>query len=189
MWIQLVVLETLFVSLFSLVAACEQKRAVPEQMAGAHVVATKPPAPLPDTALYAILPASPYIKYIFPNAKPAELSQAELIRIDLLLTHCVAEANVKQEQEYQKAVKAFPKLGINRKNYFINLPEYKRQLVAVITEKGEKEVWVNCFCGDIKADYWRKQEVVVDDGGNCFFNLRINLSTSTCHDLIINGMA
>jgi hypothetical protein len=38
----------------------------------------------------------------------------------------------------------------------------QKQLIAATNNKGEKEVWVNCFC----------RIYLVEDGGNCFFILR-----------------
>jgi hypothetical protein len=47
-----------------------------------------------------------------------------------------------------------------------------------LNSKGEKEVWINCFCRDGERD-WRKNLVFVKDGGNCYFNLKVNLSRGT----------
>jgi len=68
------------------------------------------------------------------------------------------------------------------------LNEYKRQLVAVINGKGEKEVWVNCFCNRDWGRY-REEVLVADDGGACYFNIKINLTTKTSYDLMVNGEA
>jgi len=79
-------------------------------------------------------------------------------------------------------------LKINVKDFVIDLKKYKRQYIAVINSKGEKEVWVNCFCDTWKKN-WRKELIFVLDGGNCYFNLKINLTKGEYYDLMVNGDA
>ena len=75
------------------------------------------------------------------------------------------------------------------KNYFILiLNRYKRQYMPIINKYGEKEVWVNCFCEHWNWDL-KTRPVEVRDGGNCFFNLKINLSKNIYYNLMINGDA
>ena len=61
---------------------------------------------------------------------------------------------------------------------------YKRQYLAAINNTGEKEVWVNCFCGD--SNNWRKQIVSAADGGNCYFKFTVNLTTKNYYNFSIN---
>lgn len=68
------------------------------------------------------------------------------------------------------------------------LSAYRRQYVAVINGKGQKEVWINFFCSSFGAD-WKHQVLIVDDGGVCFFQLRINLSNRKAGELLPNGVA
>ncbi len=58
--------------------------------------------------------------------------------------------------------------------------------MAFINEEGEKEVWVNCFC-KTDGQNWKKESIQVDDGGNCYFRVKINLTTGKYHDLMVNG--
>ena len=67
------------------------------------------------------------------------------------------------------------------------LRRYLRQYVAVVDSSGERKVWVNFFCG--AWGDWRHYAVVVDDGGNCFFQLFINLTRRQVLALIPNGYA
>ena len=49
------------------------------------------------------------------------------------------------------------------------LKTYKRQY-AGIASKGEKWIYINFFCAkDYSEDHWTKHEVMVFDGGSCFF--------------------
>jgi len=65
---------------------------------------------------------------------------------------------------------------------------YNIQLVPVLNSIGQKEVWVNCLCSGTD-DNWKKGITVVDDGGNCFFNLKINLTLKISYDFFVNGYA
>ena len=104
----------------------------------------------------------------FKNAKPAQLTDKDFTDIEKLLRNCVKE-----------------------NNQGIELKRYKRQYVPYINSKGQKEVYVNCFCfsDEIEFKYWRKQLVMVDDGGDCFFHVTINLTTNKCGNLYVNGLA
>lgn len=72
------------------------------------------------------------------------------------------------------------------KNQHIDLNNYRLQLIAIENESHEKIVWVNCFCSK-GHDNWTKEVVLVKDGGNCYFNLKINLTERTNMILSING--
>lgn len=64
---------------------------------------------------------------------------------------------------------------------------YRRQYVAVVTDKGEREVWVGFLCGNIKG--WRQRPIIVDDGGKCFVQLFINLRRKKVYALEPGGLA
>jgi hypothetical protein len=95
---------------------------------------------------------------------PTYLTQKELLKLDNLYSTCIAN-------------------NTNR----LGKRTYRRQLVVAKNKFGEKEVWVNCFCGT-GGDNWRNEIIVVFDGGSCYFNLKINLTTNKFYDLIINGL-
>ena len=63
---------------------------------------------------------------------------------------------------------------------------YKRQYVGVVIT-GHKFVFMNLFC--LTAKYWMQREVVVADGGTCFFNVRFSTETKTFSNLQVNGVA
>ena len=123
------------------------------------------------------------------NSIPAILVDTDFVTIDHLLSICIDKYNQEQTAEYKKMTKKFPDNGSELKNFVIDLKRYYRQYIVVQNSKGEKEVWVNCFCNIQNVDYWKKQVVFVQDGGNCFFNVRINLTKKTFSDFIVNGEA
>lgn len=141
----------------------------------------------PDTSVYAIFELDSNFWHL-RNNKPSDLNSNELIMIDTLLANCIDAYNLVQEQYVKDIKKKYPLRKIDKTNFIIDLPSYKRQYIPTINAKGEKEVWVNCFCN---AEYfpWRKSLVIVQDGGNCYFNVVINLTTGKYYNLSVNGDA
>jgi len=70
----------------------------------------------------------------------------------------------------------------------INLKNYSFQLIPYQNSENETEVWVNAFCDDVGLNMW-EQIIVVDDGGECFFNLIINIDEVDYKDVYVNGIA
>ena len=141
-----------------------------------------------DTSKYVVLPFSKKSDFIFKGAKPSELSESEIKTVYVLLEKCVAEHNQAQEKDFHDMTRAYPEIPFKKENYFISLPAYKQQLIVVTDSEDEKQVWVNCFCGGSES-YWRKEVVDVIDGGNCFFNVKINLTQAIWYDMMVNGSA
>jgi hypothetical protein len=71
------------------------------------------------------------------------------------------------------------------------LKNYTRQYLGATDKNGHKIIWINCFCGkpDPKDTQWKTTPFIVDDGGDCFFNIKIDLSDKKYFDLQINGEA
>ena len=74
--------------------------------------------------------------------------------------------------------------------------KYRFQLVPSINEKGEKIIWINAFCfgkwGSERRSEWRTKiypRYMVDDGGTCFFDLKINLTLNNYSEFGMNGFA
>jgi hypothetical protein len=123
---------------------------------------------LDGTEVYAI------IKYnekdsLFKSATATNLTQKDISDIERILEHAV--------ENYELFKKG--KLDLNF---------YKRQYIPVKNNLGETEVWVNCFC-QIAGEEWKTNIVYVDDGGKCYFNLKINLTKSKYYDFYVNGKA
>lgn len=131
-----------------------------------------------DTSKYAIIPFAIADDWLFPESKPSTLILNDIKDIEILLKQCIDNYNTELKQK---------KINIDDT---INLVSYKRQYIAVINKKGEKEVWINCFCNDTynppKSD-WTKELIIVYDGGKCYFNLKINLATKKYYDIIVNS--
>jgi len=141
-----------------------------------------------DTSMVVILPLDTTHSWIFKNVKQAELTSNELSLIENILTNCIQEYNKKEKLEFRQLQSKETDAQFNINDFIIDLNKYKRQYIAVINSNGEKEVWVNCFCNSFDKD-WRKQRIIVKDGGNCYFNLKINIETKKCYDFMANGSA
>ena len=113
------------------------------------------------------------------------MSEEEIKDIDLLLKKCIGNYNPEQQQLFDSLSRIHPGADLRIQDFIIDLRRYKRQYFPVINEKGEKEVWVNCFCNTHYKD-WENQVISVRDGGNCYFNLKINLTLKTYYSLSVN---
>ncbi len=130
-----------------------------------------------DTSATTIIQFDKQVNYPFGNTyKQSTLTQTDINNIDSLLIKCVTDYNNSLQQPYKQL-----SIDLTKKNY-------RKQLVVVTNNKGEKEVWVNCFC-DTWDKNWKKEILLVQDGGNCYFNFKINLTTKKYYDLMVNGDA
>lgn len=141
-----------------------------------------------DTSIISIFPYDSSYYWIFKQGRPADLMPGDLDTIEILLVDCIDQFNSVQEKRFQKMKAEFPDLNLPRQNFIIELKKYKRQYMPVINNRGEKEVWINCLCETRNTD-WQKNLIMVKDGGNCFFNLKINLTTGRYYDFRVNGEA
>ncbi len=129
-----------------------------------------------DTSSYAILNYDSSVEMAmiekFHKARAATLSIAEVNGIEHLIDSSYQDYN--NHNTHRQLVAP--------------LSAYRRQYVAVVNAQGQKEVWINFFCSFFNTD-WKHHVLIVDDGGVCFFQLRINLSTRNVSELIPNGVA
>lgn len=141
-----------------------------------------------DTSLIAILPFNTAQDWVFKDSKPTDLTNDDLLKIEIILNKCINDYNPSQEKQFKEINDKHPEYKLSKKNFIIDLTRYKRQYIAVLNSKGEKEIWINCFC-DTMNKKWKENLVFVLDGGNCYFNLKINLTTGLYFDLMVNGYA
>lgn len=131
-----------------------------------------------DTSKIAIITFDKKGNYPFDNSyKPTTFTQEDINNVDSLFITCVTNYNNSLDKDHKE-------WSIDLKKY-----NYKKQLILVTNKKGEKEVWVNCFCRTWDTNNWKKEILLVHDGGNCYFNFKLNLTTKQFYDLIVNGEA
>ena len=127
--------------------------------------------------------------WIFQDAKPTNLSKNELAEIEKIIEIAIKENNEQQQRNLEKHNREYPDTQWTETGFELKTERYKRQYVPAINSNGQKEVWINFFCEDWNNSNWKSEIVFVLDGGNCFFNLKVNLETLTYSELFINGYA
>ena len=162
---------------------------VTEQPAVQTIIPTPNPTDTIDLAVISFDTANVWLTdHIFPKtSKVATLDESEVATIDSMLVSFFAndkKDKTRQQLVTQKTSSYSPPV--------FDLKEYRKQYMAVINDKGEKEVWINCFCKGIEKAIefrdWKKIAVRVYDGGDCFFNLKLNLIHKTVYDLSVNSI-
>lgn len=136
------------------------------------VSAQKSPTPkISDRSIYTVIAFEPERdRFLFKNARTTDLDEREIALIGDYTMSTVIEHNSQ-----------------NRNNRTIkDLAEYKFQYIPALFESGAKHVWVNAFCDDFDKDL-KKEIIIVEDGGSCFFNFKINLETLAVYDFSVNG--
>jgi hypothetical protein len=137
-----------------------------------------------DTSKYAILKFHTTDTWLSKNGKSTSLTNDEIEEIEIILGQCIDSYNPDQILQFDTISKVHPEYNLKVADFIIDLSRYKRQYLPFINCAGQKEVWVNCFCSDF-AD-WRNEVLMVSDGGNCYFNLIINLATKIFSIFIVN---
>jgi hypothetical protein len=70
----------------------------------------------------------------------------------------------------------------------LDIRRYKFQIKILTSKVGQKLFWVNSFCDNYNLN-WRNEIYSVKDGGPCYFNAKIDITTMNYFDLSINGSA
>ena len=145
-----------------------------------------------DKSKFVILQDKSQIESIFSkNYKLTTLIKSDYVIIEDLFIPVIDSFNIKGEKRMRELAR--PYIKIDRNEFIIDTSRYKFQIIAVINHKGEKSVWINAFCNDHNMNWHnmsgKKNIVLVDDGGICYFNLTINLTTKKLLSFIINGDA
>jgi hypothetical protein len=123
-----------------------------------------------DTSKIAILPYNSTQNIFINKCQETKLNNEDILTIESILKKCVDEYNFKEKTN----------------NLRIDIKEYRRQYLAITNKKGEKEVWINCFCQSINKN-WKKEILKFSDGGACYFNFKINITQKNYYDLYVNN--
>lgn len=123
----------------------------------------------------AIIPATEKMEWAFGrNYKTFTPTAEDIQSAEEILSAC-----------YNKEVTGTVNPFLGRK-----LEDYYRQYVGGVKENGEKIIYINCFCYimDLYVDQWKTELIMVDDGGNCYFNVKANLNKNNYYELMVNGL-
>jgi hypothetical protein len=109
-------------------------------------------------------------------------------------------------EDYRKIENIIKKaLNENISDYWLILDEtsakyYGRQYLFFENNEGDSMVFINAFCEildfptdssgilELKPYNWRNNFMIVDDGGDCFWKIKINLSQKKYLYFIVNGV-
>ncbi len=108
-----------------------------------------------------------YYDFFSEKVKPYSLKKNDILAINDLLELCISENN-------------------NRITHHVN--SYTKQCVAVTNANNEIEIIVYCNCKDNSKGY-HFQIISVQDGGDCHFSVKLNLTKRKYSQLYINGSA
>lgn len=127
-----------------------------------------------DMSKYAVLPEDQEaIRSFFgEGCRFTKLENADFIEIDTILKKAIEKREKKGGYDLVR-----------------NPDTYYKQVIAGVNEKGEKEVYLNCLCSVANKKDWKKVFIMVLDGGNCYFQVRINLKTKKIISFVVNGLA
>ncbi|MFS2186106.1 hypothetical protein ACCC92_05495 [Mucilaginibacter sp. Mucisp84] len=127
-----------------------------------------------DMSKYAVLPVNQQFidSWFGKEYRTTQLADADFVEIDNILIRAVEDHNKRKEY-----------------GAIYNPYKYYKQVLAMINGKGEKEVYLNCLCAIHYPTNWKKHLVNVMDGGNCYFQVRINLKTKQVISFSVNGIA
>jgi hypothetical protein len=120
---------------------------------------------------YRVFPFDPKEKYpLFVDAKPTTLTNAEIKAIEEIVGAQILELiNTHNARRHSKST-------------------YVRQYVAGLNSKGEKHIWINIFCSN-NFTPWKEGVIEVADGGDCAFQMKVNLTTKVVYQFRLNGFA
>ncbi len=141
-------------------------------------------------SLYAVVEYKREMSHPFETGEPTDLNVEELKTVEEILDRAVNENNQIQKETLQKQNAENPENKWTETGFELETENYYRQYIPIINEKGEKEVWVNLSCVEFHDENWKDELLLpVEDGGNCYFNVKVNLTQKSYSDLRINSHA
>jgi hypothetical protein len=170
----------LILCLLTGVCSAQNKRKEQKQSLSNHTITLK------DTSKYVVFKydSAEHSYYFDKVLKSSTLSNSELWTIEKLIREQTNKYSKAEAAKYEK----YNKKGfyIYNSNSIKDPGKYRKQLIAIINKKGEKEVWVNGFCSD--EPYWKQGIVLVNGGGICYFHLKANLTRNKVLYFGVNGI-
>lgn len=132
-----------------------------------------------------------YVTVIIDEGQPEDLllSKREVQHIDKVLKYAVGVYN-RDRKDYVTQLKLKDSLdSTNLADLLIDLRYYRRQYIISMDKQRHKLVRVNAFCHSWDTDYWKTHEIVTHDGGKCYFNMLLDLTTNKIIYFKTNGSA
>ncbi|WP_299765279.1 hypothetical protein [uncultured Dokdonia sp.] len=67
------------------------------------------------------------------------------------------------------------------------LENYFRQYIPYIDKNGDRIVYINAAC--YKSEHWKTNLIIARDGGDCYWQLKINLDKKIMYEFHTNSIA
>lgn len=112
-------------------------------------------------------------------------SNADILESEVLLNRYIERYNSKVEKRFNSLNRSYQDLNVQN----IEIEQYGRQYLFVVAPNKHKLVYINCFCNPSEFEYRKRDWVFVLDGGNCFFNIIIDLTEKRVKQFSENGYA
>ena len=132
---------------------------------------------------------------IFANEdKIIKLDKSEILECEKILKDYVNRYNLIGANKLDSMKRFFrdvkhKNIQLYEKQLFIDLKNYGRQYLGVLSRTMHKIVYLNCFDNPSEFNYRQKDWVIVLDGGNCFFQMKIDLTDKKVIEYSENGKA
>jgi hypothetical protein len=123
------------------------------------------------------------------DVKPSKLSEDELAEVETIIEQAIMENNEQQSKNLENHNISYPDNQGTETGFELETKRVKRQYEPVMNKNGQKEVYINFLCTDWECEKWKSAIILVNDGGNSYFNLKMNLETKTYSELTIIGYA
>ena len=122
-----------------------------------------------------------FIDWMKENKTPIE---GEITRKDIQLINGLLKESInKYNTHYENMSETLKKINAPITD-FEN--KYVIQIVPYLNSTGEREAFVNCVCKEGVRQDWRKELIMVEGGGSCYFRIIINLDKKTSKDFWVN---
>ncbi|HVX51460.1 MAG TPA: hypothetical protein VHB48_14955 [Chitinophagaceae bacterium] len=136
-----------------------------------------------DTNNTVVLPFASVKTFMDKGFKTSVLNDRDLATVDSLVLKVVHDNHIGEDLRAVNAG-ATPAMSLKQiKNI------YNRQVICYADSHGDKIVWVLYFCSSEQPiNSLKNGLVMVDDGGDCFFNFKVNIKKRTAFDVMVNGV-
>ena len=105
-------------------------------------------------------------------------SESTFLHADFLVIDDVLKVAIQENEFYFLEEKQLSEL----KKYYL-------QYLVYLDENGDKWVYINAMCKVSDKLNWKKEMYSIADGGNCYWNMKINITKKTYSYVMINGYA
>lgn len=143
-----------------------------------------------DSTRFCVFEYNSSYRWIFPeNSIKSELTNEDIKIAEQLLNQEIKKFNEEGKIRSDYLKEKFPDRQFYEKQFSIILEEYRRQYIIATSPTRDKILHINFFCGTEGFEYWKEEYVSVDDGGNCFFQVLVNISKIKLLEFSVNGVA